>query len=86
LQKAKRICLNQTPENCLHVEGTSGKSTRPYVKIFNQTLLEVLASRPCLKFFNRTLHKKIQAPPMTLLETCEPINRTLLEKFWADSA
>jgi len=70
LQKVKRICLNQKPKKCLHVAGKSGKSTRPYVKIFKQTLLEVLLSRPCVKFFNRTL-----------LETREPINRTLLKKF-----
>jgi len=51
------------------------------VKIFRQTLLEVLASRPCVKFFNRTLLKKFQAPPQTLLKIREPINRTLLKNF-----
>ncbi len=51
------------------------------MKFFKQTLLEVLASRPCVNFFNRTLREKFQAPPMTLLETREPINRTLLKIF-----
>jgi len=55
LQKGKQICLNQKPRKCLHVAGKSGKSTRPCMKIFRQTLLEVRLSRPCVKFFNRTL-------------------------------
>ncbi len=54
------------------------------MKIFEQTLLEVLASRPCVKFFNRTLLEKFQAPPRTLLETREWINRTLVKIFYAD--
>ena len=81
LQKVKQICRNQKSRKCLHVAGNSGKTTRPCMKIFKQTLLEVRLSRPCVKFFNRTLLEKFQAPPMTLLETRERINRTLLEIF-----
>jgi hypothetical protein len=81
LQKVKRICLNAKPGKRITVVRKSGKSTRPYVKIFEQTLLEVLASRPCMKFFNRTLLEKIQAPPMTLPEIRELINRTLFKIF-----
>jgi len=58
LQKVNQICLNQKPRKCLHVAGNSGKSTRPYMKIFKQTLLEVRLSRPCKKFLNRTLLEK----------------------------
>jgi hypothetical protein len=41
-------------------------------------------SRLCVKIFNRTLREKNQSPPKILLETCEPINQTLLKKFWRD--
>jgi len=51
------------------------------LKIFQQTLLEVILSRPCPENFNRILLKKYSSPPQPLPKIREPINRTLRKFF-----